>query len=194
MAGQRYFHTVDAVLRVQCLPVGAVISDSERQLRQSVGPLFLQVTPATVGQSVGTVSDASLSDGHKGWALVTADQCLHHLATGDPAQQPADVLELEPIRALLERDGPQLRGKLVWLGTDNIVNMFRLIRGRAAPNAKARKLLQLIYELADANGVDFIAVWIPRSANQFLDALAKCRTTAEAGQLARANGLRFFSL
>lgn len=158
---------------------------------------LLQAMPAAAGavggrQIVGTASDASFQPqtGHRAWALATDGDVLYDNLTDDERALPSDVLELLPLAAVMEQRAAQWRGRLVVFATDNLVNMYRVNRGRAAAGGAALAVIQRLYAVADAYDIDFVAIWLPRAANQLLDALSKCSDGAAAEQLAQAAGLR----
>jgi hypothetical protein len=99
------------------------------------------------------------------------------------------TLELEPWVAALERHGAAWRGRFLVAIGDNLGNCFRFNRGRVRRGTPAHKLLTRLYELLDVHDIDFVAYWLPRAGNQFLDALSKCRTPEEARARAQAAGL-----
>ena len=99
------------------------------------------------------------------------------------------TIELEPWVALLERHGAALRGKFLVMTGDNLGNMYRVNRGRVRRGTRAHVLLTRLYDLAAQHDINFIALWLPRAANQYLDAISKCRTVEEAQRTVGA-GLR----
>jgi hypothetical protein len=156
---------------------------------------------------VGVAGDASLDPevagrGHKAWAAwVPAPPAEGGRAGPDvvlfdtvPAAEQgwdSSSLELMPLVAALRRFGVQWRGRFVVFLTDNLGNMYRINKGRAAYGSRSLALLRELYALADAHRIDFIALWLPRAANGTLDALSKCRSVDEAAAWAEHAGFQF---
>ena len=161
---------------------------------------LLQAMPVQKGQSnshrqvVGLASDASKQpeEGHSAWAVTDGSSVYYSNVSGDQRHLTSSDLELSTVGPYFRANAEQLRRKIVFIGTDSLVTMFRLNKGKAARGTYAYAMLQFIYEVADEYDIDFVAVWIPRSANQFVDRLSKCRTADEARAWAESVGLRFY--
>ena len=151
---------------------------------------------------VGTASDASLTAaspdavGAKCWGLrvngegVDPNEVSFGAVPADADGFTSDVVELIPLIEALRRYGKLWRGRFLVFLTDNLGNVPRINKGRAAAGSHAHALLSELYALADLYDIDFVALWLPRAANQLLDRLSKCRSVAEARAWAAANGLR----
>lgn len=169
------------------------------------GAVQARVERAVMGaggrEVVGIVSDASIDAGAWGssvWAVhvpplgtgseggeasapdVAGDVLFRSVPRG--ATDDSGTIELQPWVAVLERYGEQLRGKFLVMTGDNFGNMYRVNRGRVRRNTPAYPLLQRLYDLAAHYDVDFLALWLPRAANQLLDSISKCRSYEEAAR------------
>jgi len=191
--------------RAPCAPLPRGEAQSQAALVQ--GFVEPAITPA--GQQVlGLVGDASIDSGAFGqsvWAVhvpvpasptasgtapATQEYEVLYRSVARRASDSSGVLELEPWVAALERYGAAYSGKLLIAIGDNLGNVFRFNRGRVQRGTRAHELLTRLYGLLDAHNIDFVAYWLPRAGNQFLDALSKCRTPEEAHARAQAAGLR----
>ena len=102
----------------------------------------------------------------------------------------ADSLALKAPVEALRLNGAQWRGRFVVFLMDNLGNVARINKGRAERGTRAHALLSELYALADQFNIDFVALWLPRAANQLLDAFSKCRTDSEIESWAASRGLR----
>jgi len=129
-------------------------------------------------------SDAS---GDVGAAACWNGLAVYHLWRGSERDMSIQAKELEPIVAAAERFGTEWTGKVVVFYTDNLGNAFGINRGKAVLGAASSRLARL-YELADAHGFEFVAVWLPRRFNTAADAISKACSRAEAVAAAMAHG------
>ena len=154
-----------AALVVEVGTVGAPTSPEE---------LLLQARLRPAAGVAGTASDASLgADGRRSWSLITQGRAERgDIPAGHPlANAWADELELFPVlHALRTRTG--LDGRLLLILTDSASNAYRINAGAARYGTEALRMLQEIYDIADARGISLLAFWAPRSVNGHADALA----------------------
>lgn len=157
------------------------------------------IMPRLGAEVVGIASDASIDDGAWGssvWAVHVpafggdgagaagapgnAGDEIMFRATSRADDDSSGTVELAPWLAVLERHGAALRGKFLVMMGDNLGNMYRVNRGRIRRGTRAHAMLMNLYDLAAEHEINFLALWLPRAANQYLDAISKCRTLAEA--------------
>jgi hypothetical protein len=80
--------------------------------------------------------------------------------------------ELVPLLVVLRDLGPQLRGRVVIVTTDNAGNVFCLNKG-SCRSQDAFRLLRRIFELAEQYEVYLVGDWVPRELNDLCDRFSK---------------------
>lgn len=193
----RFFDARDLdVVRVSCARCPNVpLPDGEAAIQARVERAFM---PSTGQEVVGIASDASIDAevwGSSVWAVhvppftsaeagagaappPAGEVIYHEVPRG--ADDSSGTIELQPWVTVLERHGAALRGKFLVMTGDNLGNMYRVNRGRVKRGTPAHQLLMRLYDLAAEHDINFLALWLPRAANQYLDAVSKCRTLEEA--------------
>lgn len=206
----RFFPTADAALHLTSLtattreamvplPFAQALAlaaggPSDSDAAAGVDRLLQAVAATTVaptGRAVqGLAADASFepATGRRVWAVTDGNEVLWHDASGTALS--SSDLELSCVAPFMERHGADMSKKIVFFGTDSLVTMFRVNKGRADYGTYAHGELQHIYELADLHQIDLVAHWLPRAANQYLDRLSKCRSPDQAARVAHDLGLR----
>ena len=191
--------------RVQGLVEEAVMPSTGRQVVGIVGDasidagefgrtawaIHVPVLPAA-GSGGSGGGPAGGAVGGAGEAATRA-QPSHEVLFRSVVKREADssgTLELEPWVEALERHGTSYSGRFLVAIGDNLGNVYRVNRGRVKRGTTAHQLLTRFYELLDWHDIDFVALWLPRAANQLLDALSKCRTLRDAQERAQAAGVR----
>lgn len=190
----QFFYASDLdVVKVFCARCpSAPLSSSEAAVQARAERAIM---PRLGVEVVGVASDASIDGGAWGssvWAVhvpaiggswggepLTGEEILYRAAPRADDDSSGTV-ELAPWLAVLERHGAALRGKFLVMMGDNLGNMYRVNRGRIRRGTRAHAMLMNIYDLAAEHEINFLALWLPRAANQYLDAISKCRTLAEA--------------
>ena len=99
-------------------------------------------------------------------------------------------LELRPHLDALRRNAAVWKGCVVVMLSDNVGNSYRVNKGNARYGTRAHEILTEIYDLADANEIELLALWLPRACNSRSDALSKCRSVEEARAWATSQGHR----
>jgi hypothetical protein len=176
----------------QVIGIAGDASIDAGEFGQSAWAIHVPVLPA-VGRGDGPVCGVA-----GGVASVAAEAAAsarpsHEVLFRSVARRETDssgTLELEPWVEALERHGASYGGKFLVAIGDNLGNVYRVNRGRVKRGTMAHQLLTRFYELLDLHDIDFVALWLPRAANQLLDALSKCRTLREAQERAQAAGVR----
>jgi hypothetical protein len=88
--------------------------------------------------------------------------------------------ELLPIVWLAEAAGHLLSGKTWHILTDNLGNVFTMLTGSCGPPG-SRALFKRLWDAARRHNIAHILpTWLPREANNFMDAMSKCTSTTLA--------------
>ena len=204
----QYFSSTTVAAIALCMPMPTRHGSSEdARLLQLIVPAMPAVGAARA--VMGSVSDGSVDPtdpntgtmGARAYAARTstpgggADEVIYGLVEPGSSLDSSDssVVELMPVYASLLRNKGRARGKVFVVGTDSVANAHRINSGRVR-GAVALKMMQRIYDIADEYCIDLVAIWVPRAANQSLDAFSKCRSDAEAAAGASAAGLHLVRL
>jgi len=119
--------------------------------------------------SCRTFSDAS---GEVGFGLTLGEEVFQGLWEPSTLPQSSGFKELIPILLAVCRLGPEARGKIVVVTTDNLGNVIAINKGSCRSPA-SYQLLGLIMELAAEKQIYLIADWSPREEIDCMDAISK---------------------
>jgi len=108
-------------------------------------------------------------------------QAIHRAWTPEEAAEHSDFQEALMVLTAMRQWGPAWRGQHMLFLTDNYGNVFTIMKGRAGADRPAvQRLVNEMYDLAEAGGFFFSVAWIPREGNLAADTLSKCATRAAA--------------
>jgi len=144
-----------------------------QRLLGSLGTPVLEFVP-------GSQSDAA---GDLGWGLQLGPVALWGTWSEAEAKGSSSFKELLPVVHAFERYGPLLADQTVAVATDNSSNVFAINYGRSRGDAYG--LMQRVAQACSRHGVTPVGLWVPREANEQLDALSRCVTLDAAVLLCR---------
>ena len=116
-----------------------------------------------------TFSDAS---GDVGFGLTVGNDVFQGLWEPATIGQSSSYKELIPILLAVYRLGPEARGKVVVVTTDNLGNVIAINKG-SCRSPQSYQILGLIMELAAEKQIYLVADWSPRETIDCMDEISK---------------------
>ena len=140
-------------------------------------------------------SDGSVDASGAAWGAVFDDGsgpcALHGLVLRPGAH--SDEVELAPLSEIAESKFHLLPpGAVFTFRSDNLGNCYRINKARCSPDSPCFSMLDRIFELADANAIELLALWCPRAVNSALDSLASLRSDREVDAWCAAHGVALY--
>ena len=111
---------------------------------------------------------------------MVGDQVFQGLWSDAAILQSSGYKELVSVLLALSVLGPEARGRVVIVSTDNLGNVFSINKG-TCHSPESFRLLARIFEIAADKQIYLVGDWVPRDYNVFCDAISKYPWMAHAG-------------
>jgi hypothetical protein len=158
------------------LPVATLVTTGSTVLLNVAGggpadsaPIASERAPLVQQSDAGAPAGAAFLEG----------RVVHRPFTAAERRRDSAWRELVTVLAGVRHFLAALRGRVVLIVSDHGGNVANINSG-SAKNEAARKMIQELYQLAEAGGFTFLAAWTPRECNEGPDRVAGCATRAAA--------------